>query len=94
MTIIISSAYLAEKLREIDFNTESVYNVVAISADTININTQTKTIKAVCYFVKWSPNQVIEHSRWDKLFEVVNFLPDQPICLEIANGKTKLIFEF
>lgn len=99
MKVLVSSKALANKLSEIDFDNDSVYNVALNPVG--NTNTCVLSINTTKYSVKITVESIIfkaaviqEHRRWDCIRDLVNKVDDQPIVLEINERVTNVIFQY
>lgn len=90
--ILISSAALAEGLSS--FSPKEKVTIIELCKTYIYIGTNAHSLTKV----KAEPSKIAvfyqEDRRWDKLFEVVKSMPDQPIILDINDNILNLIIQF
>lgn len=99
MKVLVSSKALAKKLSEIDFDNDSVYNVVLnpvgnTTTCELSINTTKYSVKILVESIIFKAAVIQEHRRWDAIRDLVNKADDQPIVLEINERVTNVIFQY
>jgi len=103
MKILVSSKALANKLSEIDFNNDDVYNVVlnpdkrvagVFGTCEMSINTKTQSVKIMIEAIVFKAAVVQENRRWDCIKDLVSMVADQPIVLHITENCTNVIFQY
>ncbi len=93
MKVLVSSKSLYNVLSQIDFNTDSVRNVILNKFQLI-INTYTQSVN-VCIETRSQESTIIqENVRWDFIKSTVGKLDDQPIALDIHENVTNIILQY
>lgn len=93
MKVIVSSKTLYKRLSEIDFDKESVYNVV-LEDNVLRINANTKSVEVYCETVTFKASVKQANRRWDWIKELCNKVEEQPIVLEIYENGVNVIFQY
>lgn len=93
MKIILSSKTLAKKLKEIDFETDSVVSVDIINNEFI-VTTLFKTIKLEVTSLECGGMVKQDSRRWDWIKKLVSNVSEQPIVLHIYENITSVIFQY
>lgn len=96
MRIVISSKYLAAKLKVINFKTAFVWNV-KITNNQLVLFFETGTITIdinSCSDLIGGDFKMCSNKRWDWLYDIVSKIDDIPIVLDINHNKLNLIIEF
>lgn len=93
MKILISSKTLAEELKKIDFESETVMQVRGEGSKFI-INTNKKTIEIWCDIIFFEPIVKQENRRWDWVKHLLSQVEEQPIVLNIQQDFINIIFQY
>lgn len=93
MKVIVSSKNLYKRLSEIDFNKESIYNVV-LEDNVLRINANTKSVEIYCEIVTFKASIKQENRRWDWVKELCSKVEEQPITLHISENVVNVIFQY
>jgi len=99
MKILVSSKALANKLSRIDFDNDSVYNLVLnpignTTSCELSINTIKQSIKIMVESVKFQAAVNQEHRNWDWIKQTLMAVNDQPVVLEITENCVSVIFQY
>jgi hypothetical protein len=93
MKIVISSKYLASNLSLIDFEKETVQNLVLLSCNlTLNTEHQSITMSVETSGYNCTMNQ--HDRRWDWVKKLVIKVEEQPIVLEITENILNVVFQY
>ncbi len=93
MRVLVSSKNLSRALSEIDFKTDSVYNVTLENSE-LSINTQIKSVRVYVHVVLFKAAVKQENRRWDWIKDIVSSADEQPIALDIHENCTNVIFQY
>ena len=94
MRILISSKFLSDSLKLIDFDVETSIWVTLKDKNTLIIHTEYQQIEVQCegslksnYNAKdEEPDAAVQrHKRWDFLHQLLSVIEDQPIYLDISH---------
>ena len=93
MKILISSKYLATKLAEFDFETDTI---LAIRGEGSNLylDGNKKTVEIWCDILEFNPRIKQENRRWDWVKKLVDSVDEQPITLQITENIINVIFQY
>jgi hypothetical protein len=93
MKILISSKLLASKLKEIDFEKESVERVT-LDKDELILITQTSKVNFHVRVLQFKASVKQEGRRWDWVKSLVSRVEEQPIVLHIFDNVVNVIFQY
>ena len=93
MKILLSSKLLALKLKEIDFEKESVERVT-LDKDELILITQTSSVKFQVNVLEFKASVKQDGRRWDWVKSLVSRVEEQPIVLQIFHNVVKVIFQY
>lgn len=95
MKAIISSKVLANRLQEIDFNSDFVERVELIeSTGEIKIYSIQGVVLSIMGHVRYNAVIPQRGRRWDSVRDLLTGLPDQPIVLEVTPKNVSVIFDY
>jgi len=93
MKILLSSKVLATKLKEIDFEKESVERVSLNNGDLIII-TQNSSVTINVHVLEFKASIKQGCSRWDWVKQLTNQVDEQPIVLQMFENVVNIIFQY
>jgi hypothetical protein len=93
MKILMSSKLLASKLKEIDFEKESVERVT-LDNDELILITQTSSVKFHVHVLEFKASVKQDGRRWDWVKSLVSRVEEQPIVLQIFDNVVNVIFQY
>lgn len=93
MKILLSSKLLAYKLKEIDFEKESVEMVILVN-DELILSTQKSSVKFQVHVLEFNAIVKQDGRRWNWIKSLVSSVEDQPVVLHIFDNVVNVIFQY
>lgn len=93
MKVLVHTGHLAEKLAEIDFESQHVSHC-KIEHDTLYLYTHSNEVEIYCASEGEKDWIWQNDRRWDWVMELANSFPDCPVVLDISQKQIKVIFDF
>ena len=93
MKILMSSKLLASKLKEIDFEKQSIERVT-LDKDELILITETSSVKFHVHVLEFKASVKQDGKRWDWIKSLVSRVEDHPIVLQIFDNVVNVIFQY
>ena len=93
MKILLSSTTLANKLKEFDFKSDSIW-AVRCEDGKMYLDSNVKTVVISCEILEFKARIKQDNRRWDFIKDLVTNVNEQPIVLNITEDLVNVIFSY